>query len=145
VIVVDACVLANAVGDDEESGRQARELLREHRELAAPDLVDVETTAVLRRRWLAGTITDERFEQAIEDLTDIPLARFPTLGLMRRAFELRANVTAITGTGKNRSLVFSPTPATRFQIVKLLDDDYLRSVLTDRDYQAGSKVRAGHS
>ena len=94
MIVVDACVLANAVGDDEESGRQARELLREHRELAAPDLVDVETTAVLRRRWLAGTITDERFEQAIEDLTDIPLARFPTLGLMRRAFELRANVTA---------------------------------------------------
>ena len=94
MIVVDACVLANAVGDDEESGRQARELLREHRELAAPDLADVETTAVLRRRWLAGTITDERFEQAIEDLTDIPLARFPTLGLMRRASELRANVTA---------------------------------------------------
>lgn len=51
----------------------------------------------------------------------------------------------ISGTGKNRSLVFSPTPATRFQIVKLLDDDYLRSILTDRDYQAGSKVRAGHS
>lgn len=94
MIVIDACVLANAVGDDEESGRQARELLREHRELAAPDLVDVETTAVLRRRWLADAMTDERFEQAVKDLADIPLARFPTLGLMRRAFELRANVTA---------------------------------------------------
>ena len=94
MIVVDASVLANAIGDDEEAGRQTRELLSVHRELAAPDLVDVETTAVLRRRWLAGTISDERFEQAIEDLTDIPLARFPTLGLMRRAFELRANVTA---------------------------------------------------
>jgi len=78
----------------QESGWQARDLLREHRELAAPDLVDVETSAVLRRRWLAGTITDERFEQAIEDLKDIPLARFPTRGLMRRAFELRENVTA---------------------------------------------------
>ncbi len=94
MIVVDASVLANAIGDDEESGRRARELLRKHRELAAPDLVDVETAAVLRRRWLARTISDERFEQAIEDLTDIPLARFPTRGLMRRAFELRANVTA---------------------------------------------------
>ena len=94
MIVVDASVLANAIGDDEEAGRQARELLRVYRELAAPDLVDVETTAVLRQRWLAGTISDQRFEQAIEDLTDIPLARFPTLGLMRRAFELRANVTA---------------------------------------------------
>ena len=94
MIVVDASVLANAMGDDEGDGRQARELLRSHRELAAPDLVDVETTAVLRRRWLAGTLTDGRFEQAIEDLADLPLARFPTRGLMHRAFELRANVTA---------------------------------------------------
>jgi predicted nucleic acid-binding protein len=94
VIVVDASVLANAIGDDQEAGRQARELLRGHQELAAPDLVDVETTAVLRRRWLAGTITDQRFEQAIDDLRDIPIARFPTLGLMHRAFELRTNVTA---------------------------------------------------
>lgn len=94
MIVVDASVLANAVGDDEASGRQARDLLRVHRELAAPDLVDVETTAVLRRRWLAGTLTDERFGQAVEDLAEVPLARFPTRRLMHRAFELRANVTA---------------------------------------------------
>jgi hypothetical protein len=51
----------------------------------------------------------------------------------------------ITGTGADRSLVFNPTSAHRFQIVKLLDDDYLRSVLTDRDYEAGSKTRAGHT
>jgi len=51
----------------------------------------------------------------------------------------------IEGTGANRSLVFNPAPATRFHIVKLLDDDYLRSVLTDRDYEAGSKTRAGHN
>lgn len=94
MIVVDASVLANAVGDDEEDGQRARELFRAHRELAAPDLVDVETTAVLRRRWLAGTLTETRFEQAIEDLADFPLARFPTRGLMHRAFELRANVSA---------------------------------------------------
>ena len=82
------------MGDDKEAGLQARDLLRAHRELAAPDLIDVETTAVLRRRWLAGTVSDDRFEQAIDDLADIPLARFPTLALMHRAFELRANVTA---------------------------------------------------
>jgi len=34
VIVVDASVLANAVGDDAAAGRQSRELLRVHRELA---------------------------------------------------------------------------------------------------------------
>jgi predicted nucleic acid-binding protein len=94
VIVIDASVLGNAVGDDEAAGRHARDLLRTHGELAAPDLVDVEATAVLRRCWLAGAITDERFEQAVEDLRDLPVARFPTLGLMHRAFELRASVTA---------------------------------------------------
>ncbi len=94
MIVVDASVLANAIGDDQEAGLQARELLQAHQELAAPDLIDVETTSVLRRRWLAGDLSDQRFEQAIDDLDDIPLARFPTLGLMRRAFELRADITA---------------------------------------------------
>jgi predicted nucleic acid-binding protein len=92
-MVVDASVLANAIGDDQRPGRQARDLLRAHRELAAPDLVDVEVAAVLRRRWLAGTITDERFGQAVDDLAHIPVARFPVLGLLRRVFELRANVT----------------------------------------------------
>lgn len=48
----------------------------------------------------------------------------------------------ISGTGDDRALVFNPAIATRFQLVKLLDDDYLHSVLTDRDYEAGSKVRA---
>ncbi len=94
MIVLDASVLANAVGDDERAGQHARHLLREHRELAAPDLIDVEATAVLRRRWLARTVSEERFEQAIDDLRDVPIARYPTLAFMRRAFELRANVTA---------------------------------------------------
>lgn len=94
MIVVDASVLANAIGDDGAAGRQARDLLRAHQELAAPDLVDVESTAVLRRRWLAGSVTAERFEQAVDDLADLPLTRYPTRVLMRRAFELRANVTA---------------------------------------------------
>ncbi len=49
---------------------------------------------------------------------------------------------AVEGSGSHRSLKFNPAPATRFQIVKLLDDDYLRSILTQRDYEAGSKTRA---
>lgn len=46
MMVIDASVLANAVGDDEQTGRQARELLREHRELGRPDA----TRAGYRRR-----------------------------------------------------------------------------------------------
>jgi predicted nucleic acid-binding protein len=94
VIVVDASVLASVVGDDTAVGRRCRGEVRTAGDVAAPDLVDVETVAVLRKRWLGGTISDRRFATAIADLEAIALDRYPTLPLMRRAYELRANVTA---------------------------------------------------
>lgn len=50
MIVIDASVLANALADDEDDGRTARTELRAAGALAAPDLIDVETVAVLRKR-----------------------------------------------------------------------------------------------
>ena len=94
MIVVDASVLANVIGDDGADGRRARGAIRVAGQVAAPDLVDVEAVAVLRKRWLAGTISDRRFEAAIADFEQLGMSRYPTLPLMRRAFELRANVTA---------------------------------------------------
>ncbi|MEP7022591.1 MAG: type II toxin-antitoxin system VapC family toxin, partial [Actinomycetota bacterium] len=93
MIVLDASVLANVVADDGPEGQRARAELRTAGALAAPDLVDVETVAVLRKRWLAGTISEGRFAVAVRDLEDLDLERYPVLRLMRRAFELRANVT----------------------------------------------------
>lgn len=94
MIVVDASVLANVVGDDEAAGQLARARLAAATAVSAPDLVDVETVSVLRRRWLAGDLSDERFRGAVDDLVALPITRFPVGPLMVRAFELRANVTA---------------------------------------------------
>jgi predicted nucleic acid-binding protein len=94
LIVVDASVLANVIADDGPQGKRARTEIRAAGDLAAPDLVDVETVAVLRKRWLAGTITQRRFATAVDDLELINIDRYPTLPLMRRAFELRANLTS---------------------------------------------------
>lgn len=94
MIVIDASVLANVVGDDGPAGRAARARLLDAAEASTPDLADVETVAVLRERWLAGDLTDRRFRSAIDDLLALPLARFPTGPLMIRAYELRSNVTA---------------------------------------------------
>jgi predicted nucleic acid-binding protein len=94
VIVVDASVLANALADDGDDGRMARRELRAAGDLAAPDLADVETVAVLRKRWLAGTLRATRFRAAVSDLEALQMARVPTLRLMQRAYQLRANVTA---------------------------------------------------
>ncbi len=93
MIVIDASVLANALADDGRDGRLARQRLTDGGDLVAPDLVDVETVSVLRRRWLAGDLTARRFSAAVDDLQALDLTRFPGLPLMRRAYELRANVT----------------------------------------------------
>ncbi len=94
MIVIDASVLANVIGDDGADGKRARAELRTAQDLAAPDLVDVETVAVLRKRRLAEAITQRRFASAIGDLENIAIDRYPTLQLMRRAYELRSTVTS---------------------------------------------------
>ena len=94
MIVIDASVLANVVGDDESAGRSARARLEAAGEVSAPHLVDVETVSVLRRQWLAGNLSDRRFQDAVADLGVLPITRYPIGPFMVRAFELRANVTA---------------------------------------------------
>lgn len=98
MIVVDASVVANALADDGDDGDLARRHLAEGGALAAPDLVDVETVSVLRRRWRAGDLTARRFSAAVDDLADLAMVRMPTLPLTRRAYELRANVTPYDAT-----------------------------------------------
>lgn len=98
MIVVDASILATALADDGPAGRTARAQLAAADGVSAPDLVDVETVAVFRKRWLAGGLTWRRFLSAVDDLGDIAIDRFPTLPLMRRAYQLRANVTPYDAT-----------------------------------------------
>lgn len=93
MIVVDASVMANVVGDDGQAGKTARTRLAGEAHLAGPDLIDVETVSVLRKRWQAGDLTARRFRAAVDDLLTLPMDRFPTGPLMIRAYELRSNVT----------------------------------------------------
>ena len=94
MIVVDASILANALADDQAAGEVARGELRAADQVTAPDLVDVETVSVLRKRWLNRTLTDQRFEAAVTHLQQLRFERVPTLRLVQRAFELRADVSA---------------------------------------------------
>ena len=74
MIVIDASVLAPALGDDDADGDAARARLRGE-DLAAPEIIDLEVTSVWRR-----TLADERRASlALADLADLPLRRAPHL------------------------------------------------------------------
>jgi predicted nucleic acid-binding protein len=93
VIVIDASILVNVLGDDGSDGQRARQAVA-GQDLAAPELIDVEVASVLRRHWLAETITARRFAAAVADLMDLPLERYPALPFTPRVYELRANLSA---------------------------------------------------
>lgn len=94
MIVADASVLANALADDATDGDTARRELRAVGELTAPDLIDVETVSVLRKRWLRNTLSEKRLTTALTHLQQLQFERVPTRRLVARALELRANVSA---------------------------------------------------
>ena len=62
--------------------------------LHAPHLLDVEVAQVLRRYATAGELTPERGREALMDLADFPVHRYPHDVLLPRIWELRHNVTA---------------------------------------------------
>jgi predicted nucleic acid-binding protein len=73
------------------------ELLADGAPAAAPDLLVFEVLAVLRRAVGRGELSEIRARAALDDLGDLAVELFPTLPLRRRAFELRANLTAGDG------------------------------------------------
>jgi predicted nucleic acid-binding protein len=93
VIVVDASVVAVALGDDGPDGERVRDRLRVERRLAAPELLDLEVVSVLRGRQRSGQIPQRRAEQALADLIRLPLERAAHRPLLPRCWELRDNLT----------------------------------------------------
>ena len=62
--------------------------------LHAPHLIDVEVARVLRRYTMLGDLSALRAGQALDDLADLPISRYPHYLLLPRIWELRDNVTA---------------------------------------------------
>lgn len=62
--------------------------------LHAPELIDIEVAQVVRRYWRAGDLAASRGEEAIRDLADLPVQRYPHEPLLGRIWQLRSNATA---------------------------------------------------
>lgn len=92
MLVVDASVLAPALGDDGPDGDLARARLRGE-QLAAPELIDLEVVSVLRRHHATGLVATRRVRLALDDLVDLPIERAPHRPLLARCWKLRDNLT----------------------------------------------------
>jgi len=73
-------------------GERVRELI-ERADLLAPELLDAEVLAVLRRVVLAGRLDERRAQQALDDLAAWPIRRLSHRPLLREAWSFRQNVT----------------------------------------------------
>jgi len=91
MLVVDAgCLYEALVGTP--TGRLVRSVLALEDEYAAPHVVDVEVTSIIRRYDLDGSLDPSAGRIAIQGLREWPGERFPHTSLISRAWELRHNV-----------------------------------------------------
>ena len=86
-------------------------------DLHAPHLIDVEVASAVRRLVVAGDARPQRGAEAITDLLDLPLARYPHDILLPRIWELRDN--------------FSPYDAAYVALAEALSDEGVPLVTTD--------------
>ncbi|MDZ4658254.1 MAG: type II toxin-antitoxin system VapC family toxin [Bythopirellula sp.] len=98
MIVLDASCLLELLLQRPSKNLIAERLVGHERELCAPSLVDVETCHVLRRYLLLGELSARRGREAVEELMDFPLERYPQTLLLSRIWQLRSNLTAYDAT-----------------------------------------------
>jgi predicted nucleic acid-binding protein len=94
VIVVDASVLLEALLRTPAAQVVEDRLFAPGQTLHAPHLLDVEVAQVIRRYAANGEIDSERGRQALIDLADLALRRYPHDFLLPRIWDLRSNLTA---------------------------------------------------
>ena len=62
--------------------------------LHSPHLLDLEVAQVLRRLVREGVVAKERADEAIDDLLDLRINRYPHFLLLPRIWQLRHNLSA---------------------------------------------------
>ena len=76
-------------------GKQIEERIYSRGEsLHAPHLLDVEVAQVLRRLVREGSVSAPRADQAIQDLLDLRVTRYPHFVFLPRIWRLRDNFSA---------------------------------------------------
>ena len=94
MIVLDASAAIDWLLQTSAGQRIERRIYSHNESLHAPHLLDLEVGQVLRRLAREGAVSADRADQAIEDLLDLRIARYPHFVLLPRIWQLRHNLSA---------------------------------------------------
>jgi predicted nucleic acid-binding protein len=94
VIVLDASAAIDWLLQTPAGRRIEARIYARNESLHAPHLLDLEVAQVLRRLLREGLISERRAAEAMEDLQDLRVTRYPHSVLLPRIWELRHNLTA---------------------------------------------------
>jgi predicted nucleic acid-binding protein len=94
MIVIDSSALIEVLLRSPRAAEIEKRIFASHETLHAPHLLDLEVAQVLRRYCLSGEMTPLRGREAIADLLNIPIARYPHDIFLDRIWGLRNTMTA---------------------------------------------------
>lgn len=98
MLVVDASAVAELLLGRPAAAAVERHMVAHGYELYAPQLLDIEVLSALRRVVAAGEASTARAAEAVADLHDLPVERFPHDHLVPRVWALRDNFSAYDAT-----------------------------------------------
>jgi len=94
VIVLDASAAVDWLVQTAAAQRIESRIFSRNQSLHAPELLDLEVAQVLRRLVREGALSASRAEQAIQDLLDLRITRYPHPVLLPRIWQLRHKLSA---------------------------------------------------
>ena len=91
MIVLDASAAVDWLLQTSSGERIEKRIYARSETLHAPHLLDLEVTQVLRRLTQQGVVSGARADEAVRDLVDLRVTRYPHLVLLPRIWQLRHN------------------------------------------------------
>ena len=94
MIVLDASAAVDWLLQTPAGRRIEKRIYSRHETLHTPHLLDLEVAQVLRRLAQQGVVSPRRADEAIRDLLDLRITRYPHSLLLLRIWQLRHNFSA---------------------------------------------------
>ena len=94
MIVLDASAAVDWLLQTSAGRRIENRIYARNETLHTPHLLDLEVTQVLRRLVRQGVVSAKRAEEAVRDLLDLRVTRYPHLVLLPRIWQFRHNFSA---------------------------------------------------